>query len=189
MVETLEKEYLDIVNNELLGGLADDPSLQLDYDWSPRDDVQNRSIGYNFIADARNPYLKSQNALIKLMLDHPKLRGRYHFRQDDKIVFKAGACNSVLRSGDRARLILSSMIILTSGNPGRAEELAPYGLRNTALGSTRNVVIQYGIPVLCGGYHKGSNHVSLFSICSPTVLIPTHRNAVRRWSIGPAPSA
>lgn len=158
---------MDIVNNELLGGLADHPSLQVDYSWSPCDDIQNRSIGYNFVQDARNPYLKHENALINLMLDHPKLRGRYHFRQGDTIVFKASGCNSLLRSGDAARLILSTIIILTFGNPGRAEELAMHALRNTVLGSTRNVVIQYGIPVLYGGYHKGSNHVGVFLRLQP----------------------
>ena len=159
MLHDVVNEYNIFVRNELLGGIdPDHPSLKINYDGILFDRPQETADGWCFIEDLRNNYGRYENALVDLMLNHPRLRGRYHYRDGNRIIWKAGPCTTFLKACEFSRGRLVTASVGSSGSPGRAEELASLTLRNMK-GLLRNVLILHGLPTFVGAYHKNSNQV------------------------------
>ncbi len=155
-VETIISEVKDMIHGQLFFGLD-----TFDIDWSPgvvHEEPRNRTIGYSCFGDPSNTFARHKFDVLRVILTHPSLRGRFHFvSKEGKIVWKAGPCFAYMALCHEVEMLLFSGTQTSVGEPGRASELASNLITNIAGGTIRNVLAMFQYFSMMGTYNKTGN--------------------------------
>ncbi|TFY55961.1 hypothetical protein EVJ58_g7926 [Rhodofomes roseus] len=149
-------EYDTLLASKLLFGLPKDhPAFHMPNDISSLlDQPQNFDPGFCFLDDPRNNLAHLRTALLRLLVEEPRLSGRFHYVQGTQFVFRAHTCRQWLEDAHDAERRLCTCIHLSSGQPPRGAELASVTYRNIAGGSARGIYTMHGFLVMLTGYWK-----------------------------------
>lgn len=136
-------EYKNVIDDQVLLGLSAE-LFEVPHVAVPVDNLQDFSDGYSFVGDKRHPYYAFKDRLIREYLDNPITAGQLHYMRDGKIEWISGAVHMILRAEARATAILVILFIITSGAPGRGEEIATLLVRNMPGGSMMPFTVSWG---------------------------------------------
>jgi hypothetical protein len=132
-----------------------------DIDWSPgivHEEPRNLSVGYSCFRDARNDTAKHQNDLLKVVLTHPRIRGYFHYvDQQGCIVWKAAPCFAYMQSCHEVEMLLFCGTQTSVGEPARATEISSNLLVNVSGGTVRNVLVMFQYFCMMGTFNKTSH--------------------------------
>jgi hypothetical protein len=152
-VETIISEVKELIHGQLFFGLD-----TFDINWSPgvmHEEPRNRTIGYSCFGDPSNSFARHKFDVLRVILTHPSLRGRFHFvSKDGKIVWKAGPCFAYMALCHEVEMLLFSGTQTSVGEPGRASELASNLISNIAGGTIRNVLAMFQYFSMMGTFNK-----------------------------------
>jgi hypothetical protein len=155
-VETLIQEIKNHIQHELLFGLD-----IVNVNWSPgvvHEEPRNTHVSYSAFDDPHNEFHMHKDAVLRTILTHPNLRGRFHFLDNQNhIVWKAGPCFAYMEVAHEVEMKLFCGTQTTVGEPGRGSELASHLIRNVSGGSLRNVLVMFQFLVMMGTYNKTSH--------------------------------
>ena len=155
-VETIITEVKDMIHEQLFFGLD-----TFDINWSPgvvHEEPRNRTIGYSCFGDSSNSFARHKFDVLRVILTHPSLRGRFHFvSKEGKILWKAGPCFAYMALCHEVEMLLFSGTQTSVGEPGRASELASNLINNIAGGTIRNVLVMFQYFSMMGTYNKTGN--------------------------------
>ena len=175
-VETIIQEVKELLQVNLFFGLD-----IFDINWSPgvvHEEPRNRSLGYSTFHDRANSFHRHRFDLVRVMLTHPSLRGRFHFiSKEGKIVWKAGACFAYMAICHDVEMLLFSGTQTSVGEPARGSEFASHLLSNVSGGSIRNVFILFQYFCLMGTFNKTSH----FTGRDVTMMRVPHPEIGRLW--------
>jgi hypothetical protein len=142
-VEAIIDEVKELLQVDLFFGLD-----TLDINWSPgivHDEPRNRSIGYSCFQDPSNSFHQHRFDLLRAILTHPSLRGRFHFvGPDGGIVWKAGPCFAYMATCHDVEMRLFSGTQTSVGEPAYGSEMASHMFSNTTWGVIRNLCVLFG---------------------------------------------
>jgi hypothetical protein len=154
-VETLISEIKDHLNKQLFFDLD-----IIDTSWVPgliHEEPQNTGASYSAYDDARNAFHQHKTTLLEAILTHPRLRGRFHYRDnDDRIVWKAGPCFAYMDIAHQVEMKLFAASQATVSEVGRGTELASHLIRNIPGGTVRNILHMFQFFVMLATYNKSS---------------------------------
>ncbi|KAF9487665.1 hypothetical protein BDN71DRAFT_602419 [Pleurotus eryngii] len=154
-VERVVEEATRIIQEKLLFGLHDVFKSTQDAIY---DDLQNTSVRYSCFMDPRNGFAQQQDLLLRTVLSHPKVCGRFHYvDKDGRIVWRPGACYAYMSICHQVEMLLFSGIQLSVGEPGRGTEIASHLISNVAGGTIRNLIVAFGEIGFRGSYNKSSD--------------------------------
>jgi hypothetical protein len=155
-VETIISEVKELIHGQLFFGLN-----TFDINWSPgvvHEEPRNRTIGYSCFGDPSNSFVQHRFDVLRSILTHPSLRGRFHFvSKEGKIMWKAGPCFAYMAVCHEVEMLLFSGTQTSVGEPGRASELASNLISNIAGGTIRNVLSMFQYFAMMGTYNKTGN--------------------------------
>lgn len=178
-VETLVQEIKCLIQERLFFGLPD----VADVEWSPgtvHEEPRNTTLHYSCFRDTRNRFSGHQDDLLRAILTHPKLHGRFHFVDGDgHIVWKAGACYAYMNLYHEVEMMMFVGSQSSGGEPGRGTEIASHLIRNISGGSIRNVVVMFQYFCLMGTYNKTSH----LSERDATMVRVPHPEIGRMWML------
>ena len=129
-VEKIITEIKEIFRVHLFFGLD-----VFDLDWSPgvvHEESRNRTIGYSCFHDSTNSFYRHRYDLLRAILTHPSLRGRFHFVNERKIMWKAGPCLSYMATCHEVEMLLFCATQTSVGEPARGSEMASHLISNVA---------------------------------------------------------
>ena len=121
------------LQDDLFGGIGfnDDEWLSVTAPDDLVDDVNARQAGYCFADSERNNMKRYEEAGLRALFHHPRLKDRFGFMcADDKLVLNAVACHDFLRRASHARTKLATLIHISGGGPARGTEFTANYLRN-----------------------------------------------------------
>lgn len=107
--------------------------------WSPgvvNEEPRNTRAGYSCFTDPRNSFVGDSDLLLRTVLDHPKVSGRFHFvDQNGQLVWKAAPCFEYLEHLKCVfslvpRCPLESPLVGPNLHP-TASEISPQGVSAT----------------------------------------------------------
>lgn len=177
-IETLIVEIKSLIREKLFFGLDVG-----DVEWSPtivHEEPRNTSAGYSCFGDARNEFLGYHDELIRAVLTHPLLRGRFHFLgSDGRIIWKAGACYAYMDTCHEVEMLLFSGSQTSYGEPGRGTEIASHLIGNISGGSIRNIFVMFQHFCMMGTFNKTSH---LQERDSTMIRVP-HPEIGRLWMV------
>jgi hypothetical protein len=155
-VETIIEEVKVLLKEKLFFGLD-----IFDLNWSPgvvHEQPRNRSVGYSCLQDPANSFHNRRFDLLRAMLTHPSLRGRFHFvNKDHKIIWMAGPCFSYMSACHDAEMLLFSGTQVSVGEPARGSEIASNLIGNVSGGTIRNVFVLFQYFCMMGTFNKTSH--------------------------------
>jgi hypothetical protein len=155
-VETIIDEVKEVLRVHLFFGLD-----IFDVNWSPgvvHEEPRNRSIGYSCFQDPSNSFHKHRFDLLKAILTHPLLRGRFHFvSKEGKIVWKAGPCFAYMAACHDVEMLLFCGTQTSVGEPARGSEIASHLVSNVAGGIIRNLLVMFQFLCMMGTFNKTSH--------------------------------
>lgn len=155
-VETIIAEVKELFRVHLFFGLD-----LFDIDWSPgviHEEPRNRTIAYSCFGDPTNSFCRHRFDLIRAILTHPSLRGRFHFvNKERKIIWKAGACFAYMATCHDVEMRLFCATQTSVGEPARGSEIASHLIANVAGGTIRNVFIIFQYFCMMGTFNKTSH--------------------------------
>jgi hypothetical protein len=155
-VETIIQEVKVLLKEKLFFGLD-----IFDLNWSPgmvHEQPRDRSIGYSCFQDPVNTFHSHRFDLLRAMLTHPSLRGRFHFvNKDRKIIWMAGPCFSYMSASHDAEMLLFCGTQLSVGEPARGSEIASNLVGNVSGGTIRNVFVLFQYFCMMGTFNKTSH--------------------------------
>lgn len=155
-VEKIIAEIKEIFRVHLFFGLD-----VFDLDWYPgvvQEEPRNRTIGYSCFRDPANSFYKHRFDLLKAILTHPSLRGRFHFVNGErKIIWKAGPCFSYMVTCHEVEMRFFCATQTSVGEPARGSEMASHLISNIAGGTIRNAFIMFQQFSLMGTFNKTSH--------------------------------
>jgi hypothetical protein len=124
-VEAIINEVKELLQVDLFFGLD-----TFNINWSPgmvHDEPRNRSIGYSCFQDPSNSFHTHRFDLLRAILTHPSLRGRFHFvSPEGRIVWKAGPCFAYMTTCHEVEMRLFSGTQTSVGEPARGSEIASH---------------------------------------------------------------
>ena len=155
-IETLVEEVRMDIRSQLFFGLD-----VVDADWSPgviHEEPRNVTVGYSFLSDPHNAFIGHQQDLLRAILTHPLLRGRFHYLDENgRIRWKAGPCLAYMEVCHDVEMKLFVGSHTSVGEPARATEFATHLLSNVSGGSIRNVFVIFQHLCLMGTFNKSSH--------------------------------
>lgn len=155
-VETIISEVKELIHGQLFFGLD-----TFDINWSPgvvHEEPRNRTIGYSCFGDPSNSFVRHRFDVLRAILTHPSLRGRFHFvSKEGKIVWKAGPCFAYMTLCHEVEMLLFSGTQTSVGEPARASEFASQLINNIAGGTLRNVLAMFQYFSMMGTFNKTGN--------------------------------
>jgi hypothetical protein len=155
-VESIIDEVKEMLRVHLFFGLD-----IFDINWSPgvvHEEPRNRSVGYSCFQDPSNSFRKHKFDLLRAILTHPLLRGRFHFvSAEQKIVWKAGPCFAYMTTCHDVEMLLFCGTQTSVGEPGRGSEIASHLVGNVAGGIIRNLLVMFQYFCMMGTFNKTSH--------------------------------
>ena len=155
-VETVISEVKELIHSQLFFGLD-----TFDINWLPgvvHEEPRNRTVGYSCFRDPSNTFQQHKFDLLRAILTHPSLRGRFHFvSKDRKIVWKAGPCFAYMARCHEVEMLLFCGTQTSVGEPARATEIASHLIGNVAGGSLRNALVMFQYFCMMRTFNKTSN--------------------------------
>ncbi|KAK7013337.1 hypothetical protein R3P38DRAFT_2788920 [Favolaschia claudopus] len=154
IVGRLEDKIKKLWEEEIMFGLG----LRVPYG-DLQDDLLNKTPGYSFIQDARNPFLAHKNTLVRQIFADEKLRNRF-------VTLKPGAKQALLNILEARKWLVSLATVeglimlaaeLSDGGVIRGTELASMLARNTPF-ANRNLAGLGKFVALVRQYDKTSNN-------------------------------
>ena len=177
-IETIVQELLCCLLRDLFFGITELVNVEL---WSPgvvNEEPRNTRAGYSCFTDPRNSFVADSDLLLRTVLDHPKVSGRFHFMdQNGQVVWKAAPCFEYLEHCEAFEMRLFSGAQVSVGEPARGTEFASHCLRNIAAGSIRNVFIVFQYFCFMGTFNKSAPHQG-----SKIMRVP-HPEIGRIWAL------
>jgi hypothetical protein len=157
--------FIEALAADIKGSIQRDLFFNLDVisvDWSPtgivHEEPRNLRLSYSAFDDPHNHFLEGKHSLLQLILDHPRLRGLFHFvDQQNRIVWKAGPCFAYMDLAHEVEMKLFCATQTSVGEPGRGTEVASHLIRNVAGGTIRNVLLMFQFFVMMGTFNKTSH--------------------------------
>ena len=155
-VEAIIDEVKELLRAHLFFGLD-----VFDIDWSPgvvHDQPRNRSVGYSCFQDLSNSFHRHRFDLLRAILTHPSLRGRFHFvGPGGRIVWKAGPCFAYMATCHEVEMLLFCGTQTSVGEPGRGSEIASLLFSNVSGGTIRNLLVLFQYLCMMGTFNKTSH--------------------------------
>jgi hypothetical protein len=155
-VETIVDEVMELFRVHLFFGLD-----IFDVNWSPgvvHEEPRNRSIGYSCFRDPVNSFYKHRFDIVRAILTHPSLRGRFYFvDKERRIIWKAGPCFAYMAACHNVEMLLFCGTQTSVGEPARGSEIASHLIDNVAGGTIRNVFIMFQYFCMMGTFNKTSH--------------------------------
>ncbi|KAF8956790.1 hypothetical protein BDZ97DRAFT_1925160 [Flammula alnicola] len=108
------------------------------------DNLQNRSPGYCFLDDPKNPFLQYRTAYGEWLLSDPQRAAKFVYVHDGKLVWKPVPCQAFLKASAQCILNLMVGIVWSAGPSTRGTEFARQILRNMT-GAYRNIMILFRV--------------------------------------------
>ncbi|KAJ3555709.1 hypothetical protein NP233_g12145 [Leucocoprinus birnbaumii] len=132
------------------------PDFQLDPEIPIHDEPRERTPGYSFLEDKRNPWI-GKKSLTQYILETPHLFSQFaYINSKGKVCWKPSFVDTWRNRIHRLWLKFLCLIILSYGEPARGTELASHLLANVGGGSIRNFFILFGLPILRASWNKTS---------------------------------
>ena len=159
-IETIISELRSIFIQDLFFGL----SHLIDLDaWLPgivHEEPRNQRPGYSCFVDPHNHSLSEPSSLLlRTVLDHPTISGRFHFLdQNSTLIWKAAPCLAYLEKCEAVEMLLFTATHMTVGEPPRGTEFASHCIHNIPGGNIRNVFIAFQNFCLMGTFNKSVAH-------------------------------
>lgn len=126
------------------------------------DEVNSIRPGFCFIDVERNDLKKHQEAGLRALFHHPRLKDRYGtMLPGGRFVINAVACQDLLHQSEFTRTKLAGLLHFGPGGVGRGTEFTANYIRNHPQGDIRNVKVIDGELCLVGGYNKTTSRVGL----------------------------
>jgi len=154
-VETIISEVKELLRS-LFFGLD-----MFDINWLPgvvHEEPRNRTVGYSCFHDPSNSFQQHRFKLLRAILTHSSVRGRFHFvSKDRKIVWKAGPCFAYMALCHQVEMLLFCGTQTSVGEPGRATEIASHLIANVFGGSIRNALVMFQYFCMMGTFNKTSH--------------------------------
>ena len=177
-IVSIVQELQDGLLHNLFFGITDLVNIER---WSPgvvNEEPRNTRAGYSCFTDPLNSFTSDSNLLLKTVLDHPRVSGRFHFvDQNGQLVWKAAPCFEYLEHCEAFEMLLFSGAQVSVGEPARGTEFASHCLRNTAAGSIRNVFIIFQYFCFMGTFNKSAQYQG-----SKIMRVP-HPKIGRIWAL------
>lgn len=155
-VETIISEVKELIQDQLFFGLD-----MFDINWSPgvvHEEPRNRTNGYSSFQDPNNPFFHHRFDILKEILTHPFLRGRFHYiNKDGQVIWKAGPCFAYMSVCHEIEMLLFCGTQLSVGEPPRGSEIASHLVTNVAGGTIRNVFVMFQYFCMMGTFNKTSS--------------------------------
>jgi hypothetical protein len=155
-VETLIAEIKQHLKAQLFFGLD-----IVDMNWSPGivyEEPRNTSIHHSCFHDHHNSFSRHKDDLLKVVLTHPSVHGRFHYLdQDRQIHWRAGPCFMYMDFCHEVEMLLFSGTQTSVGEPGRGTEVASHLVCNVSGGSIRNVFVMFQFFCMMGTFNKTSH--------------------------------
>jgi hypothetical protein len=165
-VEKIIEEVKELLRNRLFFGLD-----IFDVDWSPgvvHEQPRNRSIGYSCFQDPANSFHNHRFDLLRVMLTHPSVRGRFHFvNKDGKIIWMAGPCFSYMSACHEVEMLLFSGSHTSEGEPARGSEFASNLIGNVS-GGIRNALVLFQYFCRMGTFNK-TGYATMMRVPHPEI--------------------
>ena len=177
-VETIILEVKELLRVKLFFGLD-----IFDINWSPgvvHEEPRNRSLGYSSFHDRTNSFHQHRFELVRVMLTHPSLHGRFHFiSKEKKIVWKPGPCFAYMAICHDVEMLLFSGTQTSVGEPARGSEFASHLISNVSGGTVRNVFVLFQYFCMMGTFNKTSH----FTERDVTMIRVPHPEIGRLWML------
>lgn len=152
MFVKMEQDAKSLWEEDILMG-AD---LRIKYDYI-KDDLENRTPGYSFLADPRNPFLNHRSTLLQHILQSPTLGPRFFHIQDGRIIWHRTALLKWLKDYCRLNALHLARLETANGGAGRGTELTAMQYRSTRKRGLRNLISIGGHTALLRTYGKTSS--------------------------------
>ncbi|KAG5633746.1 hypothetical protein H0H81_005578 [Sphagnurus paluster] len=122
------------------------------------DDLTNRSVGYSFISETRNPFHANRDLLLEHILTSPTLRSRFisGIGPDGMPVWKKLELRAWLYKYSVFEGLLLVRAEMLGGAPGRMTELTAMTYKNVATTTHRNFMTFGKYLAMLVTYHKGT---------------------------------
>ena len=177
-VVSIVQELQDCLLHNLFFGITDLVNIER---WSPgvvNEEPRNTRAGYSCFTDPLNSFISDSDLLLRTVLDHPRVSGRFHFvDQNGQLVWKAAPCFEYLEHCEAFEMLLFSGAQVSVGEPARGTEFASHCLRNIAAGSIRNVFIIFQYFCFMGTFNKSAQYQG-----SKIMRVP-HPKIGRIWAL------
>lgn len=177
-VETIISEVKELIRSELFFGLD-----MFDINWIPgvvHEEPRNRNVGYSCFHDPSNSFRQHRFDLLRAVLIHPSLRGRFHFvSKEGKIVWKAGPCFAFMALCHEVEMLLFCGTQTSVGEPARGSEIASHLINNIAGGTIRNVLVMFQYFSMMGTFNKTSHRTER----DVTMMRVPHPEIGRLWML------
>jgi hypothetical protein len=162
MLVDVFKRAEQLFRDKILLGLTDkELGISLDFN-NIVDELTNETADYGFLT---NPGFSKTMEVMKALMEHPKFKGHFYFRDGKKLVFAADVCLEWLAHVEEFKELIYVLIHFLAGMPKRATEEAKSKIFNI-FERVRNVYNMLERLVLIGNYAKtsaisGSDRVTL----------------------------
>jgi hypothetical protein len=177
-VETIISEVKELIRSELFFGLD-----AFDINWLPgvvHEEPRNRNVGYSCFQDPSNSFRQHRFDLLRTVLTHPSLRGRFHFvSKERKIVWKAGPCFAYMALCHEVEMLLFCGTQTSVGEPARGSEIASHLINNISGGTIRNVLVMFQYFSMMGTFNKTSHQTER----DVTMMRVPHPEIGRLWML------
>jgi hypothetical protein len=136
------------------------------------DEVNTSNPGFSFGDMERNDLSKYENAALRTLFEHPRLKGRFGtILPGGRFILNAVGCHEFLQRSSLTRTKMATLLHISGGGPARGTEFTASYLRNHPQGDIRNVRVIDNELCLVGSYNKTSGIVRLFLKAVRTTLI------------------
>ncbi len=177
-VETITSEVKNMIHGQLFFGLD-----TFDIDWSSgvvHEKPRNWTIGYSCFGDPSNTFARHKFDVLRVILTHPSLRGRFHFvSKEGKIVWKASPYFAYMALCHEVEMLLFSGTQNSVGELGHASELTSNLITDIAGGTIWNVLAMFQYFSIMGTYNKTGNLTG----CDVTMMRVPHPEIGRLWML------
>ena len=154
------------MQSDLFGGIGFEDEVWLSVTVSEPlvNEVNTSRPGFCFGELERNDLKKHEDAGIRALFHHPRLKDRFGtMLPGGRFVLNAVGCHDFLVRSSLARTKLATLLHISCGGPARGTEFTTHYLRNHPQGDIRNVMVIDGRLCLVAGYNKSSSNVRLLS--------------------------
>jgi len=158
MLSKMEDDLIHIWENDVLLGLG----LRVNYQ-TLHDDITNKTPGYSFLDHPKNKGLKTQDLLMKAIIQDPHLSKLYLCPQsgpDGKPLWNVLNLRAWLFNYSQFSTVLISRIEMTAGSPARGTEVSCLQYRNTMERQGRGLHIMGDYVATLCRYHKSQSNTT-----------------------------
>ncbi|KAH7917321.1 hypothetical protein BV22DRAFT_1026593, partial [Leucogyrophana mollusca] len=151
MFWTMEEQMVTKWEQKVMLGL----DLQIHYD-TIQDDASNRSLGYSFLTDLRNPQFHHQHRLRDAILADATLCRQFTVYRNGRQTWNRTALQAWLWDYADFLAIVLLRCEMLSGAPSRGTEITPMTFCNVKTQDIRNLCILGKHVTILRDYHKGT---------------------------------